>query len=236
MSNILIVCASNKELKSVKKQIKNISHPQKNKIFYLASGIGNYQTIQNFTSFLEKNKIDFVINIGICWRSNEKPPAIQVWRIKNIHTNKELIVPIFFKYEKIESIACSENICKQKNFSENFVDMESFGIEFVCSKYNIPRIILKVPYDEIWKDISNIDFEEAADSIWKKIDINKLIQHSQKYIQKIPKEKDRSHLKQELNLSFQQYQILKHKIKKREVLNQKDFNPKYHLDEIDFTK
>gem|GEM_PF-6225654 len=42
--------------------------------------------------------------------------------------NKELIVPIFFEFSKIKSIASSEKIIydKKEIFEEDFVDMESY--------------------------------------------------------------------------------------------------------------
>gem|GEM_PF-3971848 len=53
------------------------------------------------------------------------------------------------------SIYCSDlpvyDSSKLQTFydSIDFVDMESFGIEFVLQKYQIPRIYIKVPVDQI---------------------------------------------------------------------------------------
>jgi hypothetical protein len=52
----------------------------------------------------------------------------QVARILNIVSNKELILPIHFKFLKLESISCSDKIIyeeKELN-NEKYVDMESY--------------------------------------------------------------------------------------------------------------
>jgi len=159
------------------------------KISYLVSGMGNYNMIYSLTKFLQDNKnIDFVLNIWVCGYiplSQPFPPGekgvenvIQIWRIKNIVNNKELIVPNFIDFSSIESIACSEKIIydKKEIWEENFVDMESFWFEFVLEKFNLPRLILKIPVDKIWEETKNFDFNKAKAYLRENIDYKKLFE------------------------------------------------------------
>jgi len=186
MKKILFISALSAELKIVKEEIKKLN--SKNFEFgFLESWIGNYNTILNFTRFLEKNNnFDFVINIWVCGYNNIYKKVIQVWRIKNLSNNKEKIIPNFIDFWKIESIACSEYIVynTKEIWEENFVDMESYGIELVAEKYNIARIILKVPVDKIWEETKNFDYKKAKKYLRENIDYRKLINEILEFLEK----------------------------------------------------
>ncbi|MDO4714505.1 MAG: hypothetical protein Q4B28_07925 [bacterium] len=101
--SLLICCATSGELKTVKTQIKSLNLKQKLDIHYLCTGIGNYETISTMTKFLteEKESDFFLVNIGICgyWNQGEEAEKlIQVARIKNLHTDKELLPPLPFVF------------------------------------------------------------------------------------------------------------------------------------------
>jgi len=291
MKQILVVCALSQELNIVRKQIKKLDIKAL-KIDFLQTWMWNYNTIFALTKQLENKKYDFIVNIwvaGYFWEKNEK--FYQVWNIKNIFTQKELIVPTYFKFWKLATCVSSdlvvnritgleqdhrirtglqdggritglgqdlvwgqkrvqkrsdekirnwdgfddritgfgqdhrirtgtqdggrntgwnnwqlimdnelwlwnkENIIlkiKDKkvavvwNFLNNFiVDMESFGFEFVCEKYAIPRIILKVPVDKIWEETDNFDYKLALELLEKNIDYEKLLLDIKKYLDKV---------------------------------------------------
>lgn len=100
---LLICCATPGELKTVKTKIKSLNLKQKLSIHYLCTGIGNYATIYTMTKFLTEQKESdfFLVNIGICGYWNEGTEAeshIQIARIKNLHTNKELLPPLPFVF------------------------------------------------------------------------------------------------------------------------------------------
>lgn len=187
MYKILFTSALKQELTLVKERIKNLK--VKSKIDFLVSEIWNYKTIFNLTKFLSENKYDFVVNIWICWHLKENSP-FQVARIINIWTNKELVPPIPFKFLKLESIACSDKIIydeKEIN-NEKYVDMESYWFEFVCDKFKVPRIILKVPFDKIWsKETTNFD-KKLLENLMNKIDYEKLIEDITWFLDRYKKE------------------------------------------------
>jgi hypothetical protein len=62
--------------------------------------------------------------------------------------------------------------------------MESYGFEFVCDKFNLPRIILKVPVDKIGEETKNFDFEKAKKILIENIDYEKLILKIKEFLDK----------------------------------------------------
>jgi hypothetical protein len=158
----------------------------------------NYKTIMNLWLHLVKQKYDFIVNIGVCWWANNnlspnplpfsqkegKEKIIQISGIKNISNNKELISPIFLEFTKIKSIACSEKIIFDSNLlkGEKFVDMESYWFEMICDKFNIPRIILKIPVDKIWEETKKFDFWKAKIYLKENINYSELLENIKKYL------------------------------------------------------
>jgi len=61
---------------------------------------------------------------------------------------------------------------------ENLVDMESFGVHFVCQKEKIPFLICKRPFDIVSPDSKKIDIWEITrqmetfplETVWQKIE------------------------------------------------------------------
>ena len=178
--HFLVCCATSWELKTVKTQIKALNLKSNLKISYLCTGIGNYETIYSLTKFLTEHAESdfFLINIGICWHTclQTPPKAIQIWRIKNPTTQKELLPPLPIVFDQIASIRSSETVMTEQIIEENsFVDMESRGIELVCDKFRIPRLFLKVPFDRIWTETKNFDKEKALEMLANHIDYERLI-------------------------------------------------------------
>ncbi len=201
MKDILFVCATSSELKVLKHELKKQSI--KNiKINFLLLKIWNYNTIFTLTQELENKKYDFIVNVWVCGYSGQLqgiaptncdvgvnlcvPPLIQISRIKNLANNKELIVPVFFNFWDLESIASSEKVIYSSEDMkwENFVEMESYWVEFVCSKFQIPRIILKVPIDKVWEQTRNFDFKKAKKLLAENIDYKKLVEKISEYLEK----------------------------------------------------
>ena len=139
-------------------------------IDYLCCGIWNYETISSLEHYLTvNNEPTFVWNIWICGyrnsRNEKKSEPIQVASVFNFHIQKEKIVPPFLQIAPLKTCFSGENIVyKRPEFNneiwiikdEMYFDMESRWIEFVASKYRFPRLILKVPFDFIWKNNSLI--------------------------------------------------------------------------------
>lgn len=187
MYKILITSALKQELTLVKESIKNIKI--KSQVDFLVSEIWNYKTIFNLTKYLSLNKYDFVVNIWICWYVKDNSP-FQVARILNIISNKELIPPTHFKFLKLETIGCSDKIIydEKELKDEKYVDMESFWFEFVCDKFKVPRIIIKVPFDKIWsKETTSFD-KKILEKSMNQIDYKKLIDYITWFLDKYKKE------------------------------------------------
>ncbi len=183
MYKILFTSALKEELTPIKEVFKNLKI--KSKIDFLVSEIWNYKTIYNLTKHLSENNYDFIINIWICgYVDTDKP--FQVAKILNISNNKEFIIPIPFKFLNLNSIACSEKIIydTKELQDEKYVDMESYGFEFVCDKFKIPRIIFKIPYDSIWTtETTNYDKNKLIEKI-KQIDFENLINQITNFLDK----------------------------------------------------
>ncbi len=175
---ILVVAAMPSELKVIKEWIKSADLKENLNIDYLCCGIWNYETISSLENYLtENNEPTFIWNIWICGYRNQdnekKSEPIQVASVINIHTEKEMIIPPFLQIVPLKTCFSSESvILKKPKFkkeiwmidNEMYFDMESWWIEFIASKYKFPRLILKVPFDFIWKEdsINEWNFKENA--------------------------------------------------------------------------
>jgi nucleoside phosphorylase len=147
--------------------------------------MGMYETIFNLTQVLDSQSFDIVLNIGVCGYVSENKNRIQVARTVNMTTWKELIVPVFVEFGNLESIGCSEKVIKNGadlwNYMLNYGDMESRWIEYVCDKFRVPRVILKVPVDQIGEE--EFDREKAGKLLRQNLDyitiIKKLLEVNQ---------------------------------------------------------
>jgi nucleoside phosphorylase len=77
----------------------------------LLIGVGNYNVIYTLQDYLTKNEIDFVVNIGVCGVKKEtNKKLVQVYRIKNLASEKEALMPIYFQLGELVSLGSSEKI------------------------------------------------------------------------------------------------------------------------------
>lgn len=164
---ILVVSAMSSELKAVKEWIKSANLKESLDIDYLCCGIWNYETISLLEHYLTLNSGQtFIFNVWICgyWNKiwEKKSDPVQVASVVNLHTKKEMIVPPFLQVAPLKTCFSGENVVFEKSNiceeiwtidDEMYFDMESRWIEFICSKYKIPRLILKVPFDFVWKNV-----------------------------------------------------------------------------------
>ena len=193
----LIVAAMPNELKAIKEWIKSANIKANLNIDFLCCGIWNYETISSLEHYLTKNQEDtFIWNIWICGyrnsKNNKKSDPIQVSNVINMHTKKESIVPPFLQIAPLKTCYSGENVIYEKPEIENknwiasdekYFDMESRWIELISSKYKLPHLILKVPFDFIWKNELNGNLSE------NKLEISKLLINLpyHDYLQKILK-------------------------------------------------
>lgn len=178
MMKILVVAAIPSELKAIKEWIKSAWIKENLDIDYLCCGIWNYETISSLEHYLTENKEPtFVWNIWICgyWnpKNEKKSDPIQVASVINVHTQKELIIPPFLQIAPLKNCFCGECIIYERPEigdkiwtieGEMYFDMESRWIEFIVSKYRYPRLILKVPFDFVWKvdSVNKWNFKENS--------------------------------------------------------------------------
>jgi len=216
MYQILVVWALSQELNVIRKKIKTLNIPGL-KIDFLQTWMWNYNTIFALTKKLEQKQYDFIMNIGVGWirrmtkdlsddfkwwkKISPKSPKIstspfyQVSNIFELETWKELIVPIFFKFWPLSSCISANKAIKYEdskfsNLNSQFslLDMESYGFEFVLEKYNLPRIILKVPVDTNDEELENFDYQKALNLLWENIDYEQLLLETKKYLDNTKKE------------------------------------------------
>ncbi|MBS9775154.1 hypothetical protein KGV52_00410 [Candidatus Gracilibacteria bacterium] len=186
MKTILVVSALSQEGKVIKNILKQFQKKDI-KILYLSTGMGNYKMILELTKFLEQHtQIDFLLNIGVCGKKQMEKKYLNIARIVNIYTKKELIVPQLLGYKNMNSIVCSERIVTNSDVleDEHFVDMESYGFEMVAENYKLPRAIFKVPVDEIGEETKNFDFKNALKKLEENIDYEELLEKIQTYLEK----------------------------------------------------
>jgi hypothetical protein len=206
--NILILSATAFELNSVKEEIKKIKLAKikwdkfnKLNFSFFCTWIWNFEAILNLTKYLENlennQKPDFVLNFWICWYKNLEwvnkkfKNCLQVWKIFWWAKEKEFLVPQFINFWEVSSVYSSEKIIfdskiiSDKNI--NFVEMETFWIEYILEKTWIPRLYLKFPFDEIWSSDTK-NFKEKLSKIknllQENLDYKKLFKKIEKFLEK----------------------------------------------------
>lgn len=243
--NILFCIALPNEQKIIKQEIKNLEIKWI-KIDFLLTWVwvlNSVYWVKNYIS--EKDKPDFIINVWVCGKTNtDFWDFFQVYRIKNLSSNKESLCPLYIENSSIKSIACSDKIITDNNslWEEKFVDMESFWIDFICDKEKIPYIIIKKPFDMISKDSKKVNIMDLENSlIWfnwqilinQIIDFLKLNQDKKNINNKIKLIKDK------FKLTFSENELLKKYINKNVAFNNnldKTFENLWNLDKKDLLK
>lgn len=167
-------------MKTLKNAIKNLNIPHLSVSFF-TTGIWNYETIFWLTNYIltrEQEKPDLIFNIWVCGYVWEKKDVVQVARIINASTGKENIVPIPKVIAPVSSCWCSETPVYEKTLNEDnyVVDMESFAIDYVGQKFQIPRILIKVPVDQVWEETLAFDRDQALKILEKNIDWKKMME------------------------------------------------------------
>ena len=161
---ILVVAAMPNEMKAIKEWIKLANLKANLSIDFLCCGMWNYEAISVLENYLTKNsEPTFIRNVWICgyWNLDDEKRSepIQVSNVINIHTEKESIIPPFLQIAPLRTCFSGETITYEKPHfkkeiwtinDEMYFDMESRWIEFVASKFNLPRLFLKVPFDFVW--------------------------------------------------------------------------------------
>jgi hypothetical protein len=204
---ILFCIALPAELKIVKNEIKKLNILWLD-IKFLLIWVWNYNVIYSVKDYISNNsKPDFIVNLWVCWHSLlEIIDVIQVYRIKNLSNDREEIVPLYLNLYKLESILSSEKVIidKKNMLWENFVDMESYWINYICNKEKINFIIIKVPFDLVWAESKNVSINSMIRKLEKKL---YLINNQKKDI-------DLSFYKNYFSFTFSEFEIFKKNYKK----------------------
>ncbi|AHB40966.1 hypothetical protein P148_SR1C00001G0156 [candidate division SR1 bacterium RAAC1_SR1_1] len=177
---ILVCAATGGETKIIKNNIKNLNIVGLSVSFF-TTGIGNYETMFSLTNYLLSHKEeipDLILNVGVCGYVGNKEKLVQVARIVNASTGKESIVPIPQLLAPVSSCFCSETPVFEKILNEEnyVVDMESFAIDYVAQKFQIPRILIKVPVDQVGEETLAFDRDQALKLLEKNIDWKKIME------------------------------------------------------------
>ena len=212
---ILFTVALSDELKIIKKEVKALKLPFK--VDFLLTWVWVENTIYSLKDYIQKKeKPEFIINIWVCGKINDDfLDFFQVYRIKN-YLDKESICPIYIKNSPLKSIFCSNKIITDKNeMKENFVDMESFWIDFIADKEKIPYIIIKKPFDLVSKDSKKIDLKDLKNNL-KWFDYKKLLWEINNFLWKKENNFDKkiNDLKEKYRLTFSETELLRKYINK----------------------
>lgn len=180
---ILITCALKYELDGVKQLFSQVDSKTL-KFKFLLLWTGNYNTIFTLGQYLSKNNIDMCLNIWVCGTTLKKLwDFFQVYRIYNLASQRETLVPIYFDLYPLQSICASEKIIIKTTeiAPEMYVDMESYGIDFICNKYKLPYAIFKVPMDTVSSQSKQVEIPDIERYI-KKFDVHACISQLEKYV------------------------------------------------------
>lgn len=237
--NILFVIALPIEARIIKSEIKKINFKNL-KVDFLTTKSWTLNTTYHLTNYIKtKNKPDFIVNIWVCGKKYLKDSElIQAYKIQKKSDNKEVICPIYLDFWKLESLLCSDYIVQNKNdlWKFSFVDMESFWVDFVCSQENIPYIILKKPFDEVWKKSKNIDKKTLQKNLENICDYEKLIEKIKFFLEEfwnIEYKKIINLLKEKYKLSFTQTENLKKLINKKVALSKDESTTFKYFQKLD---
>lgn len=214
MKNLLIISALSIESKEAKKICENIKINNL-KINFLTTWVGNLNVVYSIKDYLQKKqKPDFILNIWTCWaKSWENMTSFQVCRVKNLSNNKEALPPIYLKLLRIDEIICSDKVITNKNdlLDFEYVDMESFWIDFICSKENIPFLMLKKPFDVVWNDSKNLNLQDLQKSLLE-FDFENIFLQIKDYLDKnspIFSDLELEKFKKKYLLTFSEFEIFK---------------------------
>ena len=237
--HILFVAALPWEMKILKMLYKDQSS-QKMKADFLVSWVGSQKTSIALTEALTHKKYDFVINIWVCGYRENSRSCIQILRSVKKETSKEILTPLFFEYAPLRSILTSDLPHYDLPVEFEYGDMESYSIEHVCEYFRIPRMILKVPVDKVGEETEHFDIVRAQKMLEKNIDMKKLLEELEKYLNSLPEKTDISrycehyHFTASEKIIFEKYYLTFTSLSPESF---KDFFQKYqHLWKKDFFK
>lgn len=165
--SILITAALPIEMQALKKRFKQEKIIWA-KFHFLSTGVGNYNAIYSLQEYLSRWKqVDFILNIGVCGKRDESISHMpfQVYRIKNFANQKESVVPIYINIWNLQSIWSSEKVIvsSESMQEEEYVDMESYGIDFISKKYKIPYSIIKFPFDIVSSESLQVNKSDISE-------------------------------------------------------------------------
>lgn len=212
---ILFCIALPSELKIIKQEMKDLVLKWI-KIDFLLTWVWVLNTSYAIKKYIdEKKKPDFIINIWVCGKKSDiYNDFFQVYRIKNLSHNKEVICPSYIDIFPLKSIACSDKIITNWDelSEENFVDMESFWIDFICDKEKIPYVIIKKSFDFVSKDSKKVSIKDL-ENVLKWFDgeyvINKIKDFWEKNKKNTLLEEKILSLKEKFQLTFSETEFLK---------------------------
>lgn len=144
---MLLICAALPAELKVAKELRTKKGRQ-----FLCTWLGNYKTIYTLTTFLaEHPDVTEVLFVGVCGWSGAKKDLVQVANVINMHTGKEIILPIYQNIAPLVTMLSSEVAVHDSALMQdhNYVDMESRWVAMVTEQLRLPCTILRVPIDEI---------------------------------------------------------------------------------------
>lgn len=214
MKNLLIISALPLEINPIKDILKNVKI-NNFKISFLTTWVWNLNVVYSLKEYFDKKqKPDFILNIWTCWAKTWKDMSyFQVCRIKNLSNNKESIPPVYLKLTRLDEILCSDKVILKWDDLKSFeyVDMESYWIDFVCSKEKIPFLLLKKPFDIVWNNSKNLDLKNLQISI-RSIEFEEIIKLIWEYLEKnspIFSNLEMEKFKKKYLLTFSEFEIFK---------------------------
>lgn len=224
---ILFAIALPIEMKTIKSQIKNLNLNGCT-IDFLLTWVWVINSVYHIKNYIqEKQKPDFLVNIWVCGKKDEKyNDFFQVYRIKNLSNNKEILCPNYIDFLKLESIGCSDKIITDicELGEESLVDMESYGIDYIAEKEKIPYIMIKKPFDTISSGSRNVTISDI-EKILNGCDLKLLFEKIQDFHTK-KSSKNYDHelqiLKEKHRLTFSESQLLKKFFNKELAHGKKD--------------
>ncbi|MDR0859939.1 MAG: hypothetical protein LBO09_02955 [Candidatus Peribacteria bacterium] len=127
--------------------------------------------------------------------------------MEHLSIGKEAIIPIFLKFAPLGKVISSEVVVDTREMLKNssfftpcegsrptqqqvaledggatYIDMESRGIELVAQHFQLPRLLVKVPVDEVGEETKQFDRGVALEKLRNQVDYKGLIEKVVAYI------------------------------------------------------
>jgi len=154
------------------------SKPESSQVQFLCVWKWPDAMMVRLTRFLSTLEVlpDVIVNIWVCGYIStqlEVPVwCIQIQTIRQLYTNKEIVVPYRASFAKTGHCITSPHVVFDAELLSSYtmwdfscIDMEAYACAYIAQQFAIPYCILKVPVDRIWQETHDFDIKQSLDML-----------------------------------------------------------------------